>query len=226
MTPLAATLAYRLEVRVPARTQRYGALIGSMWQLFIGEPVLLRRSISAAIVMAAFNFFWTTIAYVLSAEPFHLGQKSIAVFALAGAGGAIISPIAGRWADRGLGGRITAIGHVAIMAAFGMAAFFGMAHSMPVMLTLIGLALSAVVLDMGVLCDQTVGRYLINLIKPEARGRINAIFVGVFFIGGAIGSTLSAILWSSGGWGAVCAGGTAIGLLAFITRKPVLMPER
>lgn len=219
MAVLAVTLSVKLTGRTPGRTSSYMGLVGSMWQLFAGEPVLRHRSISAAIVMAAFNFFWTTIAYVLGGEPFHLGQKSIAVFALAGAGGAIVTPMVGRWSDRGLGKRVTAIGHVVIVLGFGLAAICGLARSAPTIVTLIGLGLGAVMLDVGVLSDQTVGRYLINLLRPDARGRINGIFVGVFFIGGAIGSAASALLWSHGGWGAVCAGGAALGALAFATRR-------
>lgn len=141
------------------------------------------------------------------------------LFALVGAGGAIITPMVGRWSDRGLGNRVTAVGHVAIMVGFAVAAFSGLSRSLPAALALAGLGVSAVLLDMGVLSDQTVGRYLVNLLRPEARGRINGIFVGVFFIGGAAGSAASGLLWSDGGWGAVCAGGAALGLLAFVTRR-------
>jgi predicted MFS family arabinose efflux permease len=70
-----------------------------------------------------------------------------------------------------------------------------------------------------VLGNHTVGRYMINLLKPEARGRINAIFVAVFFIGGAIGSALSGVLWSMGGWTFVCAGGVVLGLIAAAAPK-------
>jgi MFS family permease len=58
---LCATLAIRLPERRPATNVTYGALIGSLWELFRDEPVLLKRAIMAAIVMAAFNIFWTSI---------------------------------------------------------------------------------------------------------------------------------------------------------------------
>jgi len=219
MALLASTLAFRLPERRPAKLTTYVGLIASLWHLFASEPVLRHRSISAAIVMAAFNFFWTTIAYVLGSGPLHLDQKTIAIFALVGAGGAIITPLVGRWSDKGLGNRVTAIAHLVMMAGFGVAAFSGFAGFIPPYAMLIGLGVSALMLDMGVLGDQTVGRYMINQLKPEARGRINGIFVGVFFIGGAIGSALSSMLWSTGGWGAVCLGGALLGLLAFVTRK-------
>jgi predicted MFS family arabinose efflux permease len=57
---------------------------------------------------------------------------------------------------------------------------------------------------------------MINLLRPEARGRINAIYVGVFFVGGAIGSTAAGMLWGTGGWAAICLGGAMCGSLSFI----------
>lgn len=216
---LALLLAVKLPRRMPESTIRYPALIASMWHLFTRQAVLRDRSISAAIVMGAFNFFWTSIAFLLEQAPFSFGQRGIAVFALVGAGGAIVTPFVGRWADRGLGRRVTHIAHAVLIAGFGVAALSGLSTSLPLAVLVTGLGVSALMLDMGVLSNHTVGRYMINLLNPEARGRINGIFVGVFFIGGALGSALSGLLWSVGGWGAVCAGGAALGLLACIARK-------
>ncbi|MBW4968666.1 MFS transporter, partial [Pseudoalteromonas sp. CR1] len=74
------------------------------------------------------------------------------------------------------------------------------------------LALAAVLLDLGVIADQTLGRRAINLLRPEARGRLNGLFTGLFFLGSAAGSALSGFAWTAGGWGAVCAVGAAFGL--------------
>jgi predicted MFS family arabinose efflux permease len=218
-TLLGVLLAMKLPRRVPTAGIGYPALIASMWHLFSRQPVLRDRSISAAIVMAAFNFFWTTIAYVLQDAPLGLSQHGIALFALFGAGGALITPLVGRLADKGLGLRVTHIAHVALIVGFAVAAISGLSTSWPASLMIVGLGISALLLDMGVLGNHTVGRYLINLLNPEARGRINGIFVGVFFIGGALGSALSGVLWASGGWAAVCAGGAVLGLAACVARK-------
>ncbi len=219
MALLTSTLAFRLPRRRPVQTVSYPQLIGSLWELFRNEPILRQRSIAAAIVMAAFNFYWTTIVYVLQSAPLELSQRGIAVFALVGAGGAFVTPLVGRLTDRGLGARVTTVAHLTLMAGFGLAALSGLAVSGSNFVILVGLGISALMLDMGVLGEQTVGRTLINQLRPEARGRINAIFVGVFFIGGAIGSAVSGMLWANGGWGAICLGGVCLGLLALATRK-------
>jgi len=210
------TIAVRVPKRRPATNLTYGALIGSLWELIRNEPVLLKRSIMAAIVMAAFNIFWTSIVFVLGAAPFRLDQHGIAIFALVGAGGAVVTPLVGRMADKGIGQRATNIAHVVLFLGFGVAAIGGLVFSLPIYLLLGLLGLSAVTLDVGVLGNQTIGRHMINLLRPEARGRINAIYVGVFFIGGAIGSTAAGMLWSAGGWAAICLGGATCGSLSFI----------
>jgi hypothetical protein len=33
---------------------------------------------------------------------------------------------------------------------------------------------------------------------------LNGLFVGLFFIGGAVGAATAAVAWSFGGWTAVC----------------------
>jgi predicted MFS family arabinose efflux permease len=214
---LCVTLAVRLPERRPATNITYGALIGSLLQLVHDEPVLLKRSIMAAFVMAAFNIFWTSIVFLLGAAPFHLKQDGIAIFALVGAGGAIFTPLAGRMADKGWGQRVTNVAHVVLVLGFGVAAIGGLDSSISIYALLVLLGLSAVTLDFGVLGNHTVGRQMINLLRPEARGRINAIFVGVFFLGGAIGSAVAGMLWATGGWVAICLGGAACGLFSFIS---------
>ena len=75
---------------------------------------------------------------------------------------------------------------------------------------------SAVLLDVGVTGDQTLGRRAINLLQPEARGRINGLFVGLFFLGGAAGVAMAGIAWESGGWPMICATGAGFGIAALV----------
>ena len=221
ITTLFVILIRRMPSRQPMVTESYQTLIGSLWHLVSTEPVLSKRSLSAAIVMVAFNLFWTTIAFVLTAAPFHFDQFAIAGFALAGAGGALITPVIGRFADRGYSQNVTKIAHLSLLAGFALAAISVLSSNIAIPVRVGGLALSALLLDVGVLGDQTVGRYLINQLKPEARGRINGIFVGTFFIGGALGSAISSLLWTSGGWSAICVGGALTGLIALLADKTI-----
>ena len=50
--------------------------------------------------------------------------------------------------------------------------------------------------------------------QPEARGRLNTVFMTGMFIGGAIGSGAAGVGWALAGWPAVCAVGFALALLS------------
>jgi len=205
---LALILAWRLPRRQPDSQldswPAYGSLLASLWHLLRKEPVLRRRALTAGLCMAAFSAFWTTIALRLVEAPFHLGQRGIAIFALVGAGGAVTAPLAGRAGDRGWTRATTLSAHLLILAALALAAWAGSWAPMPRALALALLGASAVLLDVGATADQTLGRRAVNLLRPEARSRTNGLFVGLFFIGGALGSAATGLAWSSGGWLAVC----------------------
>jgi predicted MFS family arabinose efflux permease len=76
------------------------------------------------------------------------------------------------------------------------------------------MGLAAILLDAGTIADQALGRHAVNLLRAEARGRINGLYTGVFFIGGAIGSAVAGMAWAWAGWIGVCAVGTLSGLAA------------
>ncbi|MBR7983708.1 MFS transporter, partial [Burkholderia cenocepacia] len=100
---IAVVLALRLPARTPSITASYRALLASMGRLLADEPVLRRHALSAALAMAAFSAFWTAVGLRLAQPPFALDLHGIALFAFAGASGAIVTPLAGRAGDRGHG---------------------------------------------------------------------------------------------------------------------------
>ncbi|WP_158813432.1 MFS transporter [Methylocapsa sp. S129] len=217
MATLAVVLAIRLPQRRPIAQSGYLALIASLWRLLGAEPVLRRRALTASLAMAAFSLFWTSVALRLSQPPFDLGQRGVALFALVGAGGAAATPFFGRAGDRGWTRPATIASHLVMIAALMLAAWAGSSQAVGTpLLSLILMGVSAVLLDIGVVGDQTLGRRAINLLQPEARGRLNGLFVGLFFLGGAVGSTVAGVAGAWGGWTSVCVIGMAFGLAALM----------
>ena len=192
MAMLTLVLARRLPRRQPSIRQAalhqasvrwaYPMLIASLWHLLRGEPVLRRRAWTASLGMAVFSLFWTAVALRLAAAPFDLSQRCIALFALVGAAGAVVTPLFGRAGDRGWTRPATIAAHLVTVLALALAAWAGSLGATLPSLVLMGFA--GVLLDVGLTGDQTLGRRAINLLKPDARGRIN----GLFFLGGAVGS--------------------------------------
>jgi predicted MFS family arabinose efflux permease len=216
MALLTVLLALRLPRRQPVPRTSYPALIASLWHLLRSEPVLRQRALTASLAMAAFSIFWTSVALRLVLPPYGLNQRSIALFALSGAAGAVVTPMAGRAGDRGWTRPVTVGSHLLLVAALALAAWTGSLQSPPSWIALVLMSASAILLDVGVIGDQTLGRRAINLLRPDARGRLNGLFVGLFFLGGALGSALASVTWSAGGWPVTCAAGAAFGIAALV----------
>lgn len=216
MAGLVLVLSRALPRRQPPVHSSYGQLIASLWGLLRDEPVLRWRAASAALCMGAFSTFWTVIVFRLAEAPFNLSHSSVALFALFGAGGVVATPFAGRAGDNGWTRSATRLGQLIALLAIALIAWGGsswaVAHPIA---ALVLLAVGAFLLDAGSVADQTLGRRAINMIRPEARGRINALFVGVFFIGGSLGSSLSGLVFQHFGWAGVCAQAAAFLAAAF-----------
>jgi predicted MFS family arabinose efflux permease len=213
MVVLGLVLARLLPSRRPAAGMHYGQILQSSLSLLVRTPAVRRRTAYQAILFATFNLFWTAVPLLL-AERFGLGQLGIALFALAGAGGALAAPLAGRLGDRGYV-RLGTAG--ALLAA--VAAFVTSLWAVDVRALLL-LGAAAVLLDAATQFNQVLGQRVLYSIMPHARGRINASYMTVVFIGAAIGSTLATYTYYHGGWSATAwtgAGMAAAALLLFLT---------
>jgi len=177
--------------------------------------VLRVRAWTASLVMASFTAFWSAVALRLPEAPFTLDAKGIAAFALIGVAGAAATPIAGRWGDRGWARPIFFAAHLCIIGSLALCAWAGMVESRIAALLVLGLG--TILLDIGITADQTLGRRAVNLLRPEARGRINGLFVALFFVGGGVGSAAASLAWSYAGWTAVCAVAAGFGMLGLLT---------
>ncbi|MCK1711811.1 MULTISPECIES: MFS transporter [unclassified Bradyrhizobium] len=215
MALLAGTLGRYLPVLRPTARASYGELLRSFPTLLREEPVLRVRAWTAALVMASFTAFWSAVALRLPDAPFGLDARGIAAFALIGVVGAAATPIAGRWGDKGWARPMLLSAHVLIIGSLALCAWAGVLES-PVPALLV-LGFGTILLDVGITTDQTLGRRAVNLLRPEARGRINGLFVALFFIGGGVGAAAASLAWSYGGWTAVCAVAASFGALGLVT---------
>jgi len=217
MAGLALVLRSVLPQHAPTTGLAYSGLLRSTWDLVRTHPALRRRALYQAAMFGAFSAFWTTIAFVLSARPFHYSQLGIGLFALVGAGGAAVAPLAGRWADRGLDRPMSRAAFAVAGLAFVLA---GLGRHSVVLL-----ATAAVLLDMAVQASFVLGQHTIYRLDPSARARLNSAYIATFFAGGAIGSQAGSIAYHASGWTALTVLGAALPLLAlalFSTERRLL----
>ncbi len=163
--------------------------------------------------MVSFNLFWTSVALKLASAPLRLGHVGVGLFALAGAGSTIIAPVAGRLGDRGLDRQATITFHSIVVLA-SCIALLGGSSGLPPAASLALLVLAALLLDLGVIGDQAMGRRAVNLLNLQARGRVNGLFTGLFFFGGVTGALLAGPAWAFGHWMGVCMAAAAFALAA------------
>jgi len=142
-------------------------------------------------MFGAFSAFWTSVAYELI-DAHHLSQIGIGVFALVGAAGAAAAPIAGRLADRGHGRLASGVAFVLAVAAMVLAG--AGSHVLAL------LAIAGVLLDLAVQGHQVLSQQEIYALRPEARARMNTVFMGSVFFGGAVASAVSGLLHDRWGW--------------------------
>ncbi|HAF40738.1 MAG TPA: MFS transporter [Sphingobium sp.] len=206
-----AMMGVALRVACPQRKPRggmaYGQVLASTFAQLVRHRVVRMRAFYQAAMFAAFNLFWTAAPLALIHE-FDLGRGGIGAFALAGAGGALVAPVAGWMADRRLTRPASLIGMIGLCLGFLLADWSVAAGS------LIGFTIMAVLIDGAVQMSQVTGQKLIFSLDPHARGRINAAYVTVMFLVGALGSVIGSATYEAGGWSASALAGAAIGGVA------------
>jgi len=215
---LALLLKVRLPLREPEHTSTYAALLGSMWHLLKTTPILRRRAAYQFCMFGAFSLFWTSVPLVLASDAFGLSQTGIAMFALAGIAGAIVSPIAGRRADQGKSRSTTAMALIAGVLAFGVPLLVHGERTFALGL----LVVASIVLDAGVSGSLVVGQRAIYSLGADVRSRLNGLYMSIFFMGGALGSMLGGWMYAHHGWQGVLMTGLvfpATGLAVFLTEK-------
>lgn len=104
-------------------------------------------------------------------------------------------------------------------AAFVIAAFsFALTHVLQSNLTvsLLLFCIAAILLDMAVSGNLVLGQQAIYGLGDEIRGRVNGLFMAVFFVGGAVGSALGGWSYAHGNWTAASMFGFTLPVVAFV----------
>lgn len=209
-----AALAFLLRARLPQRhprsALRYFQLLGSMWQLLKTTPILRRRAAYQACMFGAFSLFWTTVSLELTGPYFQLSQTGVAIFALVGVAGAIASPIAGHRADQGKSRSTTFIAFTLAAVAFALPLLVHAGRRADLGV----LVLVSILLDMGVSANLVTGQRAIFALPAEIRARLNGLYMALFFMGGAIGSSLGGWMYAAHGWHGVLLAGLLFPLVA------------
>jgi predicted MFS family arabinose efflux permease len=205
MIALAATLRVLLPPSAPELSMRYGALLRSLFTIAREEPILREAAALGGLGFASFSVFWSTLAFHLEASR-GAGPDVAGLFGLLGAAGALAAPLLGRLADR-TSPRANA-GISLFLALAGFATFAAAGGTMA------GLVAGVLLLDVGVQGNHVSNLARVHARRPEARSRMNTVYMVTYFAGGALGTAVGTWAWSGHGWAGVCVAGAAFLALA------------
>lgn len=183
-------------------TLTYPRLIGSLWELVRTEPTLRQACLFGAATFGVFLAFWSTLAFHLAGPPFHYGSEIVGLFGLVAVFGVLAASLVGKLADRGDAQVTAALGLVLMLASFcelwvGSRQFWG-------------IVVGVILLDLGMQMTHVSNQARIYALRPDARNRLNTVYMVSCCVGGGVGSIVGGFAWSQWGWLGVCA---ACGLL-------------
>jgi predicted MFS family arabinose efflux permease len=211
MAILALVLRLSLPAQRPPEPLAWRAVVVSLPGVLRAEPLLRRHALLGALGFASFSVFWSTLSFQLAA----LGQgpRTAGLFGALGLAGIAVAPLVGRHAERLGIARVNAASLSMLAASFVVA--FLASRSLP------GLAIAAILLDAGMQSNHLTNQTVIFGLTPALRNRINAVYMVVFFVGGAVGTTLGSLAWELARWQGVCFAGVLFSLAGLLLlRKP------
>jgi len=195
----------------PSFKGTYKELMSSMWHYIRTEPVLREASIINFLAFSILSAFWTTMVLFLANPPFNLQTLQIGLFGIAGAAGALAAPLVGKFSDGKNPRKNLFIGLILQLLSIGAFYFTG-SH---LYLFVAGIIL----IDIGQQAIHVTNQTRIYAILPEARNRLNTVFMSVSFVGASFGSALGLWLWEQGKWPLFCWGCTAVIVLNICVYK-------
>lgn len=183
----------------------YGNLMKSLIHYTRTTPQLRLAALRGALGFASFSAFWTTLVFLMEGPPFFKGSDVAGAFGLVGAGGAIAASLAGRLSNKIAPNKIILL-TISLMILSWIVFGFS-AASIP------GLVLGILLLDLGLQATHITNQTIIFALYPEARNRLNTVYMVTYFIGGASGTFLGSLAWHQWQWmGVVIVGICSTGL--------------
>ncbi|WP_347483872.1 MFS transporter [Vandammella animalimorsus] len=195
----------KLPLAHPAQRMRYAAVMASLLALLRQQPRLRSRALIGGLGFAAVSTLFSTMALLLAGPGYGFSDAQIGLIGLAGIAGALMANLAGRLADRGLALRTTQAGAWLMLAGWAVLSQGGA----NLWCFLAGLLMVDAALQALHISNQNV----IYALAPQARSRVNAIYMTGYFMGASLGSALGSYAWQRWGWAGASATGLALGLV-------------
>jgi predicted MFS family arabinose efflux permease len=174
----------------------YKKLLFSLFELVRDVPDLRRIAINGALIYAGLCAFWASLIFYLESSTYNLGSMAAGAFGIVGAIGAASASSVSQFIHR-YGSKKVLRGCMILMGlSFLIMNFFGASF--------IGLIFGVIILDIGAQAATVTNQNELYAMHVGAQARLNTIYKGIYFIGGGIGTAVSAFGWKNFGWSGVC----------------------
>jgi predicted MFS family arabinose efflux permease len=195
-------MARRFPKSRPDFTGGYRELMSSMFSYIRTQPVLRETSLINFLAFGTLSAFWTTMVFFLSSAPYNMQSMEVGLFGIAGAAGALAAPLVGKLSDGDDPARNILI--ALVLELLSIAAFYFTGSHL--YLFVIGIIL----LDVGQQTIHVTNQTRIYALIPEARNRLNTVFMSVSFVGASFGSAVGLWFWDLGRWPLFCLGSVCV----------------
>ncbi|MEW1960574.1 MFS transporter [Kineococcus sp. NPDC059986] len=209
---IAVLLRRRLPRVTPTAEGGYFATLASAARLVVELPRLRTRALLGGLGFAGVSVLFATTTFLLAGPRFGLSELQIGLVGLAGVAGASMASLAGRMADAGKGQWATGIGAVGLVATWGLLGLSSSVWLTSLLLFVLGFGLADMFLQAVHVSNQNV----VYPLRPDARARLNSVYMTTYFAGGALGSAVGSAAWGAGGWPLVSAVGAGFGVLVVL----------
>jgi len=184
------------------KVEDYGAGLRNMLGHFRNKPLLAIYSVGFTILFSLVATF-TYITFYLAEPPFSLGPTLLGSIFAVYLIGAVVTPLAGRLANRVAGWKMLSAGLFISMAGV----LLTFSHELALVVAGITLCCS------GVFVCQIITNRSVGAVAGKSRASAVGLYVTFYYCGGFVGSVVPGFLWELGGW-PYCAAFIAAVLLA------------
>lgn len=184
------------------KVENYGSGLRNMLAHFGNKPLLAIYAVGFTILFSLVGTF-TYITFYLAEPPFSLGPTLLGAIFAVYLVGAVITPLAGRLADRVAGWKLLASGLSVSLAGV----LLTFSHELALVVAGITLCSS------GVFVCQIITNRSVGAVAGKSRASAVGLYVTFYYCGGFVGSVVPGFLWELGGW-PYCAAFIAAVLLA------------
>ena len=186
----------------------YGTLMHSLLSLIKTQPLLREATAISMCSFAVFGSFWTTMVLLFSNAPHHFSSDQVGLFGLAGAAGALAAPLVGNMGDKGNLRRTISTGLVILLFSLSLL-YFSRYY-------VFGFVVGTILLDIGLQAIHISNQTRVYALIPEARNRLNTVYMSCSFAATATGTAIGLSLWKHYNWGGVILGNIVLVVIATV----------